>query len=194
MKAGKARKIFSKAVQLSLPSSTELEAFSTLQKIFSNPLFLFHQDLNCKLFINLNAAKSEIEFEAIVYHVKDELEYLKDSKKMIPSSRTRVQPILFLSRQLNQHEKYLQFQELHSDSAKINKLFQICYQELLSQLQMSVLLVCRYCSHTVYNVLYKIIQFVFNILFIFFTFNVLICMHSFKDMNLEQQQLHKALF
>ena len=63
----------------------------------------------------------------------------------------------------------------------------ICYQELLSQFLIFVLLVCEYCSHTAYNVLHKIIQFVLDILFVLPAFNNLICMHSFENMNLKQQ-------
>ena len=76
---------------------------------------------------------------------------------------------------------------------KLASYFKIYYQELLSQLQMPVLLVCRYCSHTAYNVLCRIVQFVLNMSFILPALNALVCMHSFEDMNLKWQQLHKAL-
>ena len=70
---------------------------------------------------------------------------------------------------------------------KLTSYFKICYQELLSQLLISVLLVCEYCSHTAYNVLHKIVQFVLDMSFVLPALNDLICMHSFEDMNLEQQ-------
>ena len=70
---------------------------------------------------------------------------------------------------------------------KLTSYFKICYQELLSQFLMSVLLVCEYCSHTAYNVLHKIIQFVLDMSFVLSALNDLICMHSFKNMNLKQQ-------
>ena len=69
---------------------------------------------------------------------------------------------------------------------KLTSYFKIHYQELLSQFLMFVLLVCRYCSHTAYNVLHKIIQFVLDISFVLLTLNNSVCMHSFENMNLEQ--------
>src|SRR5438034_2245934 len=105
-KTDKTRKIFSKTIQIFLFFFIELKVFNNLQKIFSDLLFLFHQNLICRLFIDLNAVKTETEFEAIIYHVKSKLKYLKNSKKMISSFCTQVQSILFLNRQLNQHEKY----------------------------------------------------------------------------------------
>src|SRR5947207_8010805 len=97
-KTSKTRKTFSKTVQIFLFSSTELEVFNTLQKIFSDSLFLFYQDLICILFINLNVIKSETEFETIIYHVKNKLKYLKNNKKMISLLCIQIQLILFLSR------------------------------------------------------------------------------------------------
>ena len=70
---------------------------------------------------------------------------------------------------------------------KLASYFKICYQELLSQLLMSVLLVCEYCFHTAYNVLHKIIQFVLDMSFILPALNDSICIHSFENMNLKQQ-------
>src|SRR5436190_15314010 len=97
-KTDRTRKTFSKTVQISLSSSTEFKVFNTLQKIFSDSFFLFHQDSTHILFINLDAAKSETGFETIVYHVKSELKYFKSSKKMISSLHIQIQSILFLSR------------------------------------------------------------------------------------------------
>ena len=68
---------------------------------------------------------------------------------------------------------------------KLTSYFKNCYQKLLSQFLMFMLLVCEYCSHTAYNVLHKIVQFVLDMSFILSAFNDLICMHSFKNMNLE---------
>src|SRR5205085_9934004 len=85
-KTNRARKIFSKTVQIFLFFFTEFKIFNNLQKIFSNLLFLFHQNLIHRLFINFNAVKTETEFETIVYHVKSKLKYLKNSKKMTLSS------------------------------------------------------------------------------------------------------------
>src|SRR5436189_6405096 len=104
-KTDRARKIFSKTVQIFLSFFTELEVFNNLQKIFSNLFFLFYQNSICRLFINFNAVKTETEFETIIYHVKSKLKYLKNSKKMTSSSHIQIQSILFLSKQLNQHEK-----------------------------------------------------------------------------------------
>ena len=52
---------------------------------------------------------------------------------------------------------------------------------------MPVLLIYKYYSHTAYNIIYKIIQFVLNILFIFPAFNALIDIHLFKNMDLKLQ-------
>ena len=87
-KTDRIKKAFLKTVQIFLSLSIELEVFNILQKIFNNSFFLFHQDSICILFINLDVIKSETEFEAIVYHVKSKLKYLKNSKKMISSSCT----------------------------------------------------------------------------------------------------------
>src|SRR5436190_17663239 len=105
-KTDKAKKIFLKTIQIFLFFFTEFKVFNSLQKIFSDSLFLFHQNLTCRLFIDLNAVKTETEFETIIYHVKSELKYLKNSKKMILSFCIQIQSILFLNRQLNQHEKH----------------------------------------------------------------------------------------
>ena len=106
LKINKIRKIFSKTVQIFLSSLTELKVFNNLQKIFSNLLFFFYQNSIHILFINLNVIKSETEFEAIIYHIKNKLKYLKSSKKMISSFHIKIQSILFLNKQLNQHEKH----------------------------------------------------------------------------------------
>ena len=100
-KIDKIRKKFSKIIQIFLFFFIEFKVFNNLQKIFNNLLFFFYQNLICRLFINLNAAKTETEFEAIVYHVKSKLKYFKNSKKMTLSFHTQIQSILFLSRQLN---------------------------------------------------------------------------------------------
>src|SRR5437762_9090552 len=97
LKTDKARKIFSKTVQIFLFFFTEFKVFNSLQKIFSNSLFLFHQNLIHRLFIDLDAVKIETEFETIVYHDKSKLKYFKNSKKMILSFHIQIQLILFLS-------------------------------------------------------------------------------------------------
>ena len=70
-------------MQLFLSSLTKLEVFNTLQKIFNNSLFLFHQDLIYRLFINFNITKLKIGFRVIIYHIKGKLEYFKDKKMAV---------------------------------------------------------------------------------------------------------------
>ena len=71
-----------------------------LQGAFSNPTFLAHYDASRPLLIDLDASKS-FGFAAIVYHIKrDQVPSGKDQV-----SRVEVQPIMFLSRSLNDAER-----------------------------------------------------------------------------------------
>ena len=103
--AGKARKQFAKIARNNSPSPAEYEAYRNIQCAFKNPTMLIHADKTRRLFIDLDAAKSDTGFGAIIYHVEGELDYLDGKTKMIPPTRARIQPILFLSRLLNRYEK-----------------------------------------------------------------------------------------
>jgi hypothetical protein len=58
------------------------------------------------MFVDLDAAKGKGGFGGMVYHVDGELSYLKPGEKIMPPPCQKVQPILFLSRALNVHEKW----------------------------------------------------------------------------------------
>ena len=77
------------------PTASEIKSFQDLKQAFSRPTFLVHFDPDRQLFIDLDASKAW-GFAAIVYHVK------KDAVEGF--NRTDVQPILFLSKMLNQAE------------------------------------------------------------------------------------------
>ena len=78
------------------PTEAEIRAFKDLQGAFASPTFLIHFDPSRKLYIDLDASK-EWGFAAMIYHVVD------DPEESFP--RTAVQPILFLSKMLNQAEQ-----------------------------------------------------------------------------------------
>lgn len=69
-------------------TSAEQEAFDDLKKAFASPTFLTHFDPSLRLFVDLDASKA-FGFAAMVYHVID----------------GKVQPIMFLSKCLNDAEK-----------------------------------------------------------------------------------------
>jgi len=67
---------FAKITRNTSPSSAEYEASKTIQLALSNPTILIHADRARYLFIDLDAAKGDTGFGAMVYHVKGELDYL----------------------------------------------------------------------------------------------------------------------
>jgi Reverse transcriptase (RNA-dependent DNA polymerase) len=98
--AGKARKQFAQIIRATSPSPAEYESYCLIQQAFRDPTMLVHFDRKRTLFIDLDAAKGDTRFGAIVYHVVGDLSYLKDGK-MVPPPRSMIQPIMFLSRLLN---------------------------------------------------------------------------------------------
>lgn len=96
--SGPARKRSAVRVVFYAPTQEELEAFSKLQAAFSSPTFLAHYDSTRPLFIDLDASKAW-GFAAIIYHLKHDR--VPDTKV----TRTDVQPIMFLSRCLNNAER-----------------------------------------------------------------------------------------
>ena len=77
------------------PTASEVKSFQDLKQAFSRPTFLVHFDPDRQLFIDLDASKAW-GFAAMVYHVKKDV--------VEGFNRTDVQPILFLSKMLNQAE------------------------------------------------------------------------------------------
>ena len=77
------------------PTEEEIAAFHDLQDAFRAPTFLAHFDRKRKLHIDIDASKVW-GFAAMVYHVRNE----KDAP-----SRGDIQPIMFLSKSINQAER-----------------------------------------------------------------------------------------
>jgi len=76
------------------PTREELDAFQDLQGAFKAPTFLVHFDRHRQLYIDLDASKVW-GFAAMVYHKTDDNEV----------KRSAVQPIMFLSRNINTAER-----------------------------------------------------------------------------------------
>lgn len=94
---GPARKRTTTKVLFYAPTEAELEAFARLQEAFASPTFLAHYDATRPLLIDLDASKS-FGFAAMIYHTEKDQTSIK-----IP--RTEVQPIMFLSKCLNDAER-----------------------------------------------------------------------------------------
>ena len=91
--SGPARKRMSSRLHYQ-PTEEELEAFRDLQSAFRSPTFLVHYDRNRQLYVDLDASKVW-GFAAIVYHRSNDTD----------TRRTAVQPIMFLSRNINTAER-----------------------------------------------------------------------------------------
>lgn len=74
----------------------ELDAFHQLQSTFSRPTILTHHDPKRRLYMDLDASKAR-GFGAMVYNCRDET--------MDPPRRSSIEPILFLSKLLNDAEQ-----------------------------------------------------------------------------------------
>ena len=97
-KSGNPRKYYARSTPITERTRDELEAFKDLQNAFKSPRFLHHHDPNRRLYIDLDASKRK-GFGAMLYHVRgDPTGEAKEIK------RQDVQPIMFLSRLLNQAE------------------------------------------------------------------------------------------
>ena len=71
------RKNYLKKILISDISKLEKETFEFIQKIFNDFNFLYHQNLNQYLYINLNALKQH-EFDIIIYHMQNDHDSLLD--------------------------------------------------------------------------------------------------------------------
>ena len=96
---GPARKQQSAKMHVNDPTEEEIQAYQQLQAAFDSPIFLAHYDRIRRLYIDIDSSKSW-GFAAMVYHVKGDPDI---EKSAIP--RTSVQPIMFLSKLLNEAEK-----------------------------------------------------------------------------------------
>ena len=97
---GPARKKSATKVLFYAPTEEEVSAFKRLQEAFRKPTFLAHYDPERHLFIDLDASKA-FGFAAMIYHLKQDR--VPDIKDRV--ARTDVQPIMFLSRCLNDAER-----------------------------------------------------------------------------------------
>ena len=94
---GNARKKEAARTGLAAVTPAELDSFHQLQTIFSRPTILTHHNPKRSLYVDLDASKAR-DFGAMVYHCKNE-QQAKD-----PPNQTSVEPILFLSKLLNEAE------------------------------------------------------------------------------------------
>lgn len=97
-KFGYERKNFAIRAELQTPSDLELTSFHALQEALFKPSFLVHFDDKLTLYIDLDASK-DFDFGGMVYHVTGD-NVLKDAYPL----RSRIRPILFLSRLLKDAE------------------------------------------------------------------------------------------
>ena len=94
---GNVRKKEVARTSLSRVTPAELDAFHQLQTLFSRPTILTHYESKRQLYLNLDASKAR-GFGAIVYHCKEEEQETDTPRK------STIQPILFLSKLLNDAE------------------------------------------------------------------------------------------
>ena len=95
---GTGRKLQATRTLLHNPLPTELEAFASLKRAFSEPRFLVHFDPQRQLYADLDASKS-FGFAAMVYHIKG------DPVTGVKFTRVDIQPIMFISKCLNAAER-----------------------------------------------------------------------------------------
>lgn len=95
---GNARKMEAGRTGLTGVTPAELDAFHQLQSIFSHPTMLTHHDPKRRLYVDLDASKAR-GFGAVIYHCENE------DQATDPPRSTSVEPILFLSKLLNDAER-----------------------------------------------------------------------------------------
>ena len=83
------------------PTDAEIKAFHDVQDAFKQPSFLVHYNPRRPLYYDLDASK-DWGFAAIVYHIKGDPDPSTDVTKV---ARSRIEPIMFLSRNLNSAER-----------------------------------------------------------------------------------------
>ncbi|KZZ86573.1 Ribonuclease H-like protein [Ascosphaera apis ARSEF 7405] len=97
--AGAKRRNFSLKRDLLEATDKERAAFEELQAILKQGLFLHHQDPALPLFINVDASK-EYGFGAVLYHARSDWAGYRTQDYSTPPPKSKMLPILFLSRQL----------------------------------------------------------------------------------------------
>ena len=118
-KGGRERKSFAATTRLSDPSEAEVASFNTLQDLLSRPSYLIHFNPHWTLYIDIDASK-DLGFGVVVYHDWAEASTSEATKASEASSsgasnvtgytttagnkRTKIRPIMFLSRLLTSAE------------------------------------------------------------------------------------------
>ena len=99
---GRSRQQHSRRISIDDSSSTEIDAFSQLQKSFSRFTFLIHFDKIRVLYIDIDVNKKR-DYDVMIYHVKrrDDVESVVFSSS---SKRTDVELIMFFSKILSSVE------------------------------------------------------------------------------------------
>jgi hypothetical protein len=96
--SGQARKNYSSKTTLNAITETEERSFMLLRNYFARPTFLAHHDPTRQLYIDIDASKAH-GFGVMMYHVHGNPDLVKDI------NRQDIQPILFLSKLLNDAER-----------------------------------------------------------------------------------------
>ena len=96
---GKQRQTYCRATLLQ-PTNDELDAFISVQESFANPRFLVHFDYNRHFFIDLDSSHA-YGVGTMAYHVKN-----YDPSTAGYPARDDIEPVLFLSKMLNQAESH----------------------------------------------------------------------------------------
>jgi hypothetical protein len=96
---GNARRRYASKTDLENPTQAELDAFERLQSVFRKPSFLSHYDKSRQLYVDLDGSKRR-GIGAMVYHSK-----VEPGNPAQPPPRNSIEPIMFLSRQLNKAEQ-----------------------------------------------------------------------------------------
>lgn len=98
----KARKNFSKRTDIIKSSKKEWDFFKQLQMIFSRSSFFIHYDAARFFYVDVNDSKKR-EFGVMIFHVKKRK--VEESTLIIPSSRTEMKSIMFMSKILSDAKK-----------------------------------------------------------------------------------------
>ena len=89
--AKNSRRAYASRIKIEQSTSRELIVFATLQSLLFRLFYLIHVNNKRQLYVNLDVNK-KFEFDAMIYHVKQTWQETKYS------SRSSIEPILFLSR------------------------------------------------------------------------------------------------
>ena len=110
-KGGRERKSFAATTRLSDPTEAESTAFATLQDILSKPSYLSHFNPHWTLYIDIDASK-DFGFGVVIYHDWAQAAASDSASDASATTgytttqkRTRIRPIMFLSKLLTDAER-----------------------------------------------------------------------------------------